>query len=64
MKCVCGYEYKSDESRGFTNVIIGDDPFKEYEVHVLHRYWLSDGLTSTDIDLFVCPKCKTVRCGE
>lgn len=62
MKCVCGYEYK----KGMDMTVVGDEPFKHMIVHgEMDRQW--DGYVTKDIcnrDLYICPKCGTVRFDE
>ena len=60
MKCVCGYEYRVGKHAA---VVIGDKPFNKCQV-CASEHWLDRGFIQTGINLFVCPKCKTMRCGE
>ena len=59
MKCACGYVFEKDEK--YNEVVVkGDEPFRI--LHTNGAFWIdAPGLIEKDMDLFVCPKCGTVR---
>lgn len=59
MKCLCGYEYKDN----CIDPVIGDEPFIKLSPHDLFKVEppLGSFEYSYSVNLFVCPKCQTVR---
>jgi hypothetical protein len=62
MKCICGYEYKTDYY-GKEKKITGDEEF----IYIIGEFHVkSDDYYHTEIrvSLYACPKCKTVILGN
>jgi hypothetical protein len=59
MKCACGYAFEKDEK--YNEVVVkGDEPF--YRLYTNGAFWIDTyALLGKDVDLFICPKCGTVR---
>jgi hypothetical protein len=63
MKCVCGYKYeeKWNEEKKCSLPIIGDDAFINVDTKCTVR---TDGYHQRDVNIYVCPKCGTLKIDE
>jgi hypothetical protein len=58
MECVCGYEYReasNNNKDGKTYPQIGDEPFDKL------NGTFTIGNYQTEVELYACPRCKTIR---
>lgn len=66
MKCLCGYEHKSgytEDMKEWKEHLIGDEDFKQISgsTFKIRRdgFW-----NEKEVELYICPKCGTVRAGD
>jgi hypothetical protein len=66
MKCLCGYEHRHgiNDNGIWQENLIGDEEFIQIEGSILRVKTNNYYSDHTDISLFACPKCSTVRMGS